>query len=225
MRLVVLISMIFISSNALPPPPDKLVGLDEGGEEPAVEPTTEEIIQYTKTIEELIHSYIEETTTEEPPPPSISTEEPILDMKKPFWTEEPMTEEPMTEQPHSTIGTTTTTTSTMDVYHGPWMYTTSSRPWMYGSGSTGSTWPIHGAGSTGSTWPIHGPGSTGSTWPIHGPGSTTAEVETAEIETEKDDSDGVQLHFYLSEKEDAKTSSKEDVKISGEEYGQDYEKN
>jgi len=105
----------------------------------------------------------------------------------------------MTEQPHSTIGTTTTTTSTMDVYHGPWMYTSSSIPWMYTTSSA--------------------------TWSIHGQGSTTAELETPEVETKKDDSDGVQLHFYLSEKEDAKTSSKEDVKISGEEYGQDYEKN
>merc|ERR1719187_2868879 len=77
--------------------------------------------------------------------------------------------------------------------------------------------------TTSSDWPMHGPGSTGSTWPIHGPGSTTAEVKTAEIKTEKDDSDGVQLHFYLSEKEDGKTSSKEDVKISGERnFGQDY---
>ena len=97
-----------------------------------------------------------------PPPPSISTEEPILDMKNPFWTEEPMTEEPMTEEP------TTEEPMTEQPY----------------SSTTSSAWMV-------------------------GPGSITAKVET-----EKDDSDGVQLHFYMSEKEDAKTSSKEDVKIS-----------
>merc|ERR1712055_254210 len=131
MRLVVLISMLFISSNALPPPLDKFVGHDEGGEEPAASSSRKEPTLLMSQVEEdenrLLESQVEEDENQEK-----SAVEPTI--------EATTTEEPMTEKPYS------------------------------------------------------------------------AELATAVVETKKDDSDGVNLHFYLSNKEDGKTSSKKEKK-------------